>query len=645
LLQSLALAVQRYTYYERQLGKKPDEIEKTIPDLGELEKDSLDKMKSAMQESSVTLREIEVDIASNVVAQAAQELNGGKLLSSHEVRESLFLEGAQISSDIANVLNTISSAIHVIPEFEIDGQPMGVGGTVGTGGPHFAWGLAATANAAKAVSERLNFEARRAARIDSFARREQEWAFQSNLAAGEITQIFKQLRAAQIREYIAEREWKNHQQQIRHAEEIEQFLSGEKTPIGDKQHKKTSTQAFYTWMKREVKGLYGQVFQFAFDIAKKAERALQHELGDPQLSYLQFGYLAGKEGLLAGEKLYLDIKRMEMAYHDLNQREYELTKHVSLLQVNPLALLRLRTTGRCTVTLPEELFDMDCPGHYFRRLKSVAISIPCVVGPYTSINCTLTLLKSSIRKSSLLRDGVYSREDAEDDRFSDYFGSLQSIVTSTAQNDSGLFETNLRDERYLPFEGSGAISEWQLELPADVRQFDYDTISDVILHLRYTAREGGGLLKNGAIAHLKQQIDTAQTVGSVRLFSVRHEFPTEWAKFKSVKIGGAITDAELTLNIRQEHFPYWSKGRLDSIKEEIFYIQDSKGVVTRPPSSSEVEVLTHKSDGTTTTATLAKREPITLPKPPDKFTLRLKSRFNVNSMEDLWLTVTWGKED
>jgi len=87
-------------------------------------------------------------------------------------------------------------------------------------------------------------------------------------------------------------------------------------------------------------------------VAKKAERALQHELGNPDLSYLQFGYLAGKEGLLAGEKLYMDIKRMEMAYHELNQREYELTKHVSLLQVAPLALIQLRTTGRCTVTTP-----------------------------------------------------------------------------------------------------------------------------------------------------------------------------------------------------------------------------------------------------------------------------------------------------
>ena len=54
------------------------------------------------------------------------------------------------------------------------------------------------------------------------------------------------------------------------------------------------------------------------------------------------------------------------------------------------------------------------------------------------------------------------------------------IATSSGRNDSGLFEPNLRDERYLPFEGAGALSEWRIELPAGFRQFDYDTISDVV---------------------------------------------------------------------------------------------------------------------------------------------------------------------
>jgi hypothetical protein len=62
---------------------------------------------------------------------------------------------------------------------------------------------------------------------------------------------------------------------------------------------------------------------------------------------------------------------------------------------------------------------MAGPDHYFRCIKTVAVSMPCVTGPYASVNCTLTLLKSSIRKTQVLRDGIYAREDAEDDRFSD----------------------------------------------------------------------------------------------------------------------------------------------------------------------------------------------------------------------------------
>ena len=59
---------------------------------------------------------------------------------------------------------------------------------------------------------------------------------------------------------------------------------------------------------------------------------------------------------------------------------------------------------------------------------------------------------------------------------------------------------NLLDERFLPVENSGTVSEWQLELPANFRegdpcQFDYNTISDVVLHLHYTAREGSVMMR------------------------------------------------------------------------------------------------------------------------------------------------------
>lgn len=52
-------------------------------------------------------------------------------------------------------------------------------------------------------------------------------------------------------------------------------------------------------------------------------------------------------------------------------RSNELTKHISLAQLDPAALLKLRQNGECFMELPEMAFDMDYPGHYFRRLKSV----------------------------------------------------------------------------------------------------------------------------------------------------------------------------------------------------------------------------------------------------------------------------------
>jgi Tc toxin complex TcA C-terminal TcB-binding domain len=48
------------------------------------------------------------------------------------------------------------------------------------------------------------------------------------------------------------------------------------------------------------------------------------------------------------------------------------------------------------------MFDLDYPGLYLRRIKNVAMSIPCVASPYVGVHCRLQLLKSSIRYRPLL---------------------------------------------------------------------------------------------------------------------------------------------------------------------------------------------------------------------------------------------------
>jgi len=58
-----------------------------------------------------------------------------------------------------------------------------------------------------------------------------------------------------------------------------------------------------------------------------------------------------------------------------------------------------------------------------------------------------SLQSSSVRISSQVdaQSKKYARQGPNDSRFVDYFGSADSVVTSSANNDSGMFETNLRD--------------------------------------------------------------------------------------------------------------------------------------------------------------------------------------------------------
>ncbi len=188
-----------------------------------------------------------------------------------------------------------------------------------------------------------------------------------------------------------------------------------------------------------------------------------------------------------------------------------------------------------------------------RRIKSVSLTLPCVTGPYTTIACTLRLLKNGIRIITANGDNGYphNTEDqglpSDDDRFVENNIPFKAIAASNAQNDSGVFELSFRDERYLPFEGAGAISDWSRELFSDLpsnnpdpanpdfgrplRQFAYKSISDAILHIKYTAREDAGPFKNGAIAHLRDYFSQDGATPSLRMLNLRNEFPTQWNRF------------------------------------------------------------------------------------------------------------------
>lgn len=397
---------------------------------------------------------------------------------------------------------------------------------------------------------------------EEIERQKDEARHEEELAKLEIERIEDQIQVAKIRQEIAEKELKIYEAEQKHAEEVKAFIRDRFTNL-----------ELYNWMVSQLSSLYFQSYQMAYDLAKRAEKSFHYEVGQAETPYIRFGYWDSlKKGLLAGEQLSYDLKRMEKAYLEQNRRGYEMTRHISLVSDFPLKMVTLKETGECFVDLEETLFDFDYPGHYLRRIKSVSLTIQCEADALTNIHCTLTLLKNSVRISSSL-NGSYARKMNEaDPRFRDEVGAIQSIVTSSGKDDSGLFELNFQDERYLPFEGAGAISSWKIELPQECNRIDVRSISDVVLHVKYTALEGGEVLKKAAKDAV---VDKVSKSGLVRLFSARDEFPEPWVKFLNPADpqGPPILELDLT----EKHFPKMFQGKKILFNAANFFAERKEG--------------------------------------------------------------------
>ncbi|MCU5025086.1 hypothetical protein OB988_21750 [Bacillus cereus] len=580
LIRSRALGLERYRYYERLLGLAPDS--NTFPlsypdqsaDNRELTEQNFEEVYTELVEKyekqHPLLQEyppLRLEGDTDPTLQSGVSEQGKLYLNRNENAE--LNKHAPISRDLKSKAITNDNktqSLALIPDLGINMHfwGLGINSTV--------FGGSILASFGRLVSSGLNFSASEqesmgvsAAKTASYERRADDWRLQYNLAARELWQTGRQIISSLIAEKVNFREYENTKKQIEYSQEIDQYLRG-----------KFTKEEFYNWMQGEVSRLYYEYYRFAYDIARKAEQTMKHELMRTEMDateYIKYNYWdGGRKGLVSGEALYLDVKRMEMAYHEHNKREYELIKHVSLRQLDPFALLTLKATGSCEVTIPEWLFDLDCPGHYMRRIKSVSLTFPSITGPYTSVNCTLTLLKSAVRKNSQLLNGdQYARAGSEDTRFKDYVGAIQSIVTSSGNNDSGLFETNLRDERFLPFEGSGTESTWRLELPEKFRQFDYNTITNVVFTIRYSSRTGGDQFQQRATANLESLVQNASTSGLSLLFNLAQDFSNEWQLFVNNK------NKSFKATIKKDHFPYFTQEKNIVInKVELYEIVKDK---------------------------------------------------------------------
>lgn len=256
-------------------------------------------------------------------------------------------------------------------------------------------------------------------------------------------------------------------------------------------------EQLYQWLTAQLSTFYYALYDNVHSLCLAAEACWQYETACSQQFFQGEAWHHTSRGLLSAEGLKLNLIKMNTAYLQHTPRELEISKTVSLrhrliecsvMTEGPGAEATktwvehqagLVSGGTIGFALTQALLDEDYPGHTLRRIKHVSVSLPATLGPYEDIKATLTQTRNEIR----MPDGTIRTD----------FRAHQQIALSRGLDDDGLFTLNFdNDPRYLPFEYTGAVSSWLLSFSQPQRQKDLlESITDIIIHVRYTARPAG----------------------------------------------------------------------------------------------------------------------------------------------------------
>lgn len=344
---------------------------------------------------------------------------------------------------------------------------------------------------------------------EGYRRRRQEWQLQAKLAGKELQVLDKQLSAQQHATLAAQQALAHSRKALAHTQQLYAYYQNKSTNV-----------SLYRWLRSQVATLQATLFDVAVSLCNSAEACWQFETGQFDKRIVRTPiWQADRYGLNAGNELRLDLHRLESEALLRNERHLEVHKTISLQALLDKGLVTIKGStpveagtrlgdvlgehGEISFTLAESLFNEDYPGHYLRRLHSVALSMPALLGPYQNIRATLTqtqsrlLVKPDIEGVKFLTPKA-TRDDDQGDG-SNVLMSLrarQQVCLSSATQDIGLVSNPEADDRYRPFEGTGAVSDWHLRFPRHTQQADtLASLNDIILDVRYHALHGGPLFE------------------------------------------------------------------------------------------------------------------------------------------------------
>ncbi|PVZ39597.1 neuraminidase-like domain-containing protein [Pseudomonas sp. CC120222-01a] len=415
---------------------------------------------------------------------------------------------------VSSAVNSAGSAL--VGAGYLLNSPPNVFGT-STGGQKLGNPLIATGTGMYALGGVGELGAKIMQDCEMYRRRRQEWSLQVTMADGELSVLDAQIAAQAHATSAAKAGWDHSCKAWEQAKAMYDF------------HQRKLTNAnLYSWLRSQASTWHAALFDVAVSLCNSAEACWQYETGHYDKRIIRTPvWQADRWGLNAAGELRLDLQRLEAEALLRNERHLEIRKTVSLqallLDDEPLLfdkdgdpindwtglLTALRTHGELAFHLSQSLYDRDYPGHYMRRLHSMAVSLPALLGPYQNVRATLTQTQSSLMiRPDINAVNFLTPRALRDGDGRNVMISLrpnQQVCLSTGSQDLGLVTASDADDRYLPFEGTGAVSRWHLQFPLPESQAELlEGLSDIVLDVRYFALPGGGQFTRDVKALLDQ---------------------------------------------------------------------------------------------------------------------------------------------
>lgn len=390
--------------------------------------------------------------------------------------------------EIVEKVRNIASATYKMPDFKYGSVINAFGGPrfdiESLGGTKLAENLISAAESYAARFAQRQLDAAKTKLQAELERRKKEWLVEDEVADAEVAEIEKEEVVNEIKVQQVEKEQKNIEREILRSEEIYDVLS-----------EKFTNNDLYIWLEKELGKVFRQYVKTLLEVAQMAEKAYHFEIEGDSTKPSEF--MVGDywetfyKGLLAPERILLDLRRMEKTYLENDVHEMEITRPISLkelqkkaddyeindtLYANPLN--KIREDGACNFQLTEKFFENEFSNLSFLRIKDVQIHVKLTE------NASLNYLNA---KLTLTAASIYGYSGVSSDSLS------ASMVASLVHQEPNNCTTPFSSEKLGVFEGYGTVSKWTLVLNGLKREREADDypIDDVIVYLTYKAREGG----------------------------------------------------------------------------------------------------------------------------------------------------------